>query len=315
MRLATAAAAAVAAAVAAAAVALAVTALVCLLRRLRARWTDSGRDAGSEGFAAAAEPAEPTEAELKLAMDNGLVQLLSASDTKALLLSDPGGYVAGMTRADLAARGAQSTAEYLARSGELAHEFTEAERRATVRAILSVQAWLTAAPRAGRALSGVNFAKLAKLPWRVASTAPAGGGAAGAYEANLPHTRSDVVLIAPALIPSGDDIVSQKRFAATLLHEKIHVYQRAYPQDIAAALDAEGYVRKSLRASVALARANPDLDDWVYLDPEAGPTKGKPMVALYASENPSGITDVTQANAAAFEHPYERMAYRIAAMY
>jgi hypothetical protein len=305
---------AAAAAVAAVAVALAVTALVCLLRRLRARWT--------EGFAAAepAEPAEPTEAELELAMNNGLVQLLSAADTKALLLSDPGGYVAGMTRADLAARGAQSTAEYLARSGKLAHEFTEAERRATVRAILSVQAWLTSAPRAGRTLLGVNFAKLAKLPWRVAATAPAGGGAAGggaagAYEANLPHTRSDVVLIAPALIPSGDDTVSQKRFAATLLHEKIHVYQRAYPQDIAAALDAEGYVRKSPRASVALARANPDLDDWVYLDPEAGPTKGKPMVALYASENPSGITDVTQANAAAFEHPYERMAYRIAAMY
>ena len=185
-----------------------------------------------------------------------------------------------------------------------------------MRAILSVQAWLTAAPRAGRTLSGVNFAKLAKLPWRVAATAPAGaGGAAGAYEANLPHTRADVVLIAPALIPSGDDKVSQKRFAATLLHEKIHVYQRAYPQDIAAALDAEGYVRKGQRASVALVRANPDLDDWIYLDPEAGPNKGKQMLALYASENPSGITDVTQENSAAFEHPYERMAYRIAAMY
>jgi hypothetical protein len=288
--------------VAAFAIATAVVAIVCLLRRFRAR----------EGFAA-----EPTEAELKLAMDSGLVQLLAARETKMLLLSDPGGYVAKLTGADLAARGARSSAEYLSRVGELAHDFTEAERRAVTRAILSVQVWLTSTERAGRTPLGVNFAKLAKMPWRVAATAPAAGaeGAAVAYEANLPHTRADVVFVAPALIPSGDDTVSQKRFAATLLHEKIHVYQRAHPQDIAAALDAEGYVRDGARDRLPLVRANPDLDEWVYRDPEAGPNKGKPMVALYASAKPSGISDVTQPSAAAFEHPYERMAYRIAAMY
>jgi len=294
---------AAAAVVAAAAIAAAVVAIVCMLRRFRAR----------EGFAEEPkEPAEPTDAELKTAMDSGLVQLLAAHDTKMLLLSDPGGYVANLTSADLAARGARSSAEYLASVGELAHDFTEAERRATARAILSAQAWLTGAERAGRTLSGVNFAKLAKMPWRVAATAPA---AAAAYEANLPHTRSDVVFVAPALIPSGDDTVSQKRFAATLLHEKIHVYQRTHPQDIAAALDAAGYVRDGPRDRLPLVRANPDLDEWVYRDPEAGPNKGKPMVALYASDTPAGISDVTQPSAAAFEHPYERMAYRIAAMY
>ena len=300
MRLAKVAVVAAAVVAAAAAFAAAVFAIVCLFR-------------AREGFAA-----EPTDAELKLAMDSGLIQLLAARETKMLLLSDPGGYVAKLTRADLAARGARSSAEYLARVGELAHEFTEAERRAIARAILSVQAWLTGAERAGRTLSGVNFAKLAKMPWRVAATAPADGASSGppsAYEASLPHTRADVVFVAPALIPSGDDAVSQKRFAATLLHEKIHVYQRAYPQDIAAALDAEGYVRDGARDQLPLVRANPDLDEWVYRDPEAGPNKGKRMVALYASDTPAGISDVVQPSAAAFEHPYERMAYRIAAMY
>ncbi len=291
----------VAAVAVAVAIASAVVAIVYLLRRFRAR----------EGFAE--EPAEPTEAELKLAMDSGLIQLLSAHDTRMLLLSDPGGYVANMTSADLVARGARSSAEYRERIGELAHDFTEAERHSIARAILSVQSWLTGAERAKRTLSGVNFAKLAKMPWRVAATAPGANGAA--YEANLPHTRADVVFVAPSLIPSGADVVSQKRFAATLLHEKIHVYQRAHPQDIAAALDAEGYVRDSRRARTPLVRANPDLDEWIYRDPEAGPNKGKPMVALYASDTPAGISDVTQPNAAAFEHPYERMAYRIAAMY
>lgn len=243
------------------------------------------------------------------------VRFLTGDEAAALLRADPDGYVASLTRADLAARGAPSAAAYLARAAALARDATADERRAVARAIGDVQAWLRAPERAARVVGGVAFADLADLPWRVAITAPK-PGVAGAYEGGLPHTRGDAIFLSPSVLPTGDDAVSRKRLATTLLHEKAHVVQRRRAADVARALAAAGYERVGARRDVPLARANPDLDAWVYRDPEPGATQGAPMVATYASEAPSGIADVApSAGAASFEHPHERFAYRIAAMY
>lgn len=256
----------------------------------------------------------PSRFKLESYQDAELIQFLTAEEIAVLLTTDADDYVKSLSPADLAARGGVRTADdYLAAIKGLGVTLDPPRKRALTRAAMDVDGWLSAAAQRSRTVHGVQFAKLRILPWKIAVVAaPAPGAPAVAYEANLPHTRGDVIFIPASYIPAAADAdaATDRRLATTLLHEKIHVYQKAYPTDIADALTAEGYTRHKLRSADPRARANPDLDQWIYKDP-----KGAVMTATYTSDAPTSITDVTQTHAAAFEHPYERIAYTIAAMY
>lgn len=133
---------------------------------------------------------------------------------------------------------------------------------------------------------------LEKLPWVFAKTT------GSAYEDGLPHTRApNIIFLSARTLASRD-----KALAKTLLHEKIHVYQRAYPDKAATAIAGAGYAKTGrLRRDVPLIRANPDLDEWIYADPS-----GRDMALVYSREAPHSIGDVTGGSG---EHPYEVMAY------
>jgi len=91
----------------------------------------------------------------------------------------------------------------------------------------------------------------------------------------------------------------------TLVHEKVHMYQKAYPIETKAWIRARGFTRWMRRVDLAATgvriRSNCDLDEWVYVTPDAR----RPMLIEYDTET----NDETQA---AMEHPYELMAYGIA---
>jgi hypothetical protein len=147
-----------------------------------------------------------------------------------------------------------------------------------------------------KALTDIDLAALAAIPWVIAKTTTP------AYEDGLPHTRADVIFLSSTTLHKKDTDL-----ARTLLHEKVHLYQRKYPQETAQAIADAGYHRTDRRRTeTPLARANPDLDDWVYEDPA-----GVPMLTVYNSAKPSSIGDVTGSND--HEHPYETMAYSLAA--
>lgn len=234
-----------------------------------------------------------------------LIQFLTADDVAVLLTTDADNYVKRLSETDLVARGVKTSAEYTEAIKDLGVTLDPMQKRIAERAILDVQKWLTAPARSAKTVHGVSFGKLSVIPWKIAVTA-AKPARTVAYEGNLPHTRGDVVFIPASYIAADAD----SRLASTLLHEKVHVYQKMYPGDVADALAAEGYKRENARSKVPRIRANPDLDDYIYTDPS-----GAQMLATYASDAPTGITDVVQTNSAAFEHPYEKMAYAIAAMY
>ena len=217
--------------------------------------------------------------------------ILSAEETASVLRADADGYVRSLSRVDLHARNVRSHQEYINVSANAACDVSDELTSIIYASIRKVDGFLATDPQIS-----ISSSKLQNIPWKIAVTR------GRKYENGYPHTRFDIIFIDESIIHNHD-------FVATLLHEKVHIYQRLYSREMEAWLAAEGYKRSAHRSSFPLARANPDLDEWIYIDPY---TK-KEMVALYNSQQPQSISD-TQLSDHTFEHPYERLAYQIGGM-
>jgi hypothetical protein len=125
------------------------------------------------------------------------------------------------------------------------------------------------------------------------------------YEEGYPHTRHDLIIIPFYLLNSKSQLTS------TLIHEKIHVYQKLYPEDISKYLANNGFTKYKLRNTMINiginTRSNPDMDEWIYKDKD-----NNIMMAEYL-ENAKSIMDVKTIpiNTSKYEHPFEYMAYDI----
>jgi hypothetical protein len=125
------------------------------------------------------------------------------------------------------------------------------------------------------------------------------------YEEGYPHTRNNIIIIPLYLLNSKSQLIN------TLIHEKIHVYQKTYPEDIEKYLEANGFTKYKLRNdfnnSGVKTRANPDMDQWIYKN-----KKGEIMSTEY-NDNPNSLMDVKTIpiDNTKFEHPFEFMAYDI----
>ncbi len=207
------------------------------------------------------------------------VYFLSANETRNFLKEDSDDYVRKMTKVDLYARKAKNAKDYIDRIQQHALDFTETEKEMIQIMAEDIDA---------------AFPHLAHTPWKLAKMH------GSHYEDGMPHTRKDIIFVT-------DHVLQTPNLKNTLLHEKVHVFQRLNPILMERYMAQEQYRKFKHRTEEPLLRANPDLDDWIYIDPRSR----KPMMALYSSETPSSISDVTLTNIA-FEHPYEAMAYQVA---
>lgn len=210
---------------------------------------------------------------------------LSAAQTRAFLQADEDGYVAQLSSFDLLARHASTREAYLQAAANAAMDFTEAQRDALTRTCKEADVLLL-----------THNPTMASIPWKLALVDEA-------YEGGFPHTRGNVIFLCPRTVESADIL-------RTLIHEKVHVWQRLYPRAMEKWMVDAGYARVALRKDERKRglRANPDVDDWIYQDPQSG----QHMAAYYAKTRPCSIGDVALSHAS-FEHPYEFMAYDIAA--
>lgn len=120
------------------------------------------------------------------------------------------------------------------------------------------------------------------------------------YEFGLPHTRGNVIILPKKLI-------NDFSLLNILIHEKIHTYQKMYKEDTKIYLDNNKFKIHSLKINNPQARANPDLDEYLYTN-----SNNELMIAKY-NDNPKSIIDVQifPINDNKYEHPLEFMAYTI----
>jgi hypothetical protein len=104
------------------------------------------------------------------------------------------------------------------------------------------------------------------------------------------------------VLASDDDSLTR-----TLIHEKIHVYQRLFPVETAKYTAHLKCVPTTARNAYPLSRANPDLDKTAYA------CKDELWLYQYKSHEPTHFDDVQKSGRA--EHPYEHMAYHVASLF
>lgn len=219
------------------------------------------------------------------------VYYMTAEETANFLASDPDGYVKNMSPTDLYARKVSSAEKYVRRARDSALDFKPDQKLRFNEACVKADAFFQSAN------AGLPFSakKLVQIPWVLALTE------GDKYEDGLPHTRANVIFLSSYMNEQPNELVR------TMIHEKIHLYQRMYPEEMAQMLHQRGFTRWKLRMGVPRIRANPDVDPWIYTNED---TK-EPMMALYSSDQPSSISDVFLHDAA-FEHPFEFIAYEVA---
>jgi hypothetical protein len=126
------------------------------------------------------------------------------------------------------------------------------------------------------------------------------------YEQGLPHTRSDIIILQSDSINNS----TEENLTRLLIHEKIHIYQKIYKNDINSYLLQNNFKLHKQIESSDNTRANPDINNNIYINNDI----------IYKSlyiKNPKTILDVTHNNTKnqIYEHPYEKMAIEISNMY
>lgn len=222
------------------------------------------------------------------------VTFLTSADTAKFIRKDADNYIHSLTPWDLYARRTKTPEEYIERAAAAAIDFSPDEKERYKKATADADAVFM---RLGHEI-------IAAMQWKLALTR------GDAYEAGMPHTRMDTIFLASKGVKDGiDGIVSgggaHAQLVETLVHEKLHLFQRANPDKMIHLLARAGYTRWKLRAHEPRIRANPDLDPYIYIDPATE----KPMAAYYTSDTPYSISDIDVSPRD--EHPFERMAYEL----
>jgi hypothetical protein len=254
---------------------------------------------------------------------SGQLQFIDAATTAKFLLHDDDRYVQGMSKSDLEARKVVCQEAYRLAAYYAAQDFNDEQRALLTKATQEADQFfaryngqVTSTGKGGyptsiAAIAYFDAERARQLPWNLMLVS-------NAYEEGLPHTRGDYIFISPTVLAE-----SYLDLVETLIHEKIHIYQRRYARE-QTYLEVEkknvrlteymvskmGFVKVKRRSESACdLRANPDLDDWIYRDPKTN----QEMMACYRSSRPTGITDVV--GDVTREHPYEWIAYEISKRY
>ena len=205
------------------------------------------------------------------------------------LQSDPDHYYDTFTRFDLRARRVASVVDYIERVPNAIVDASAGLCARIREAVPIVDARLR-----GIRHVGFNGKKAADLPWRIGFMKE--NKENKLYEDGIPHTRVDLIMLPTRLAKASD-----KYLIDTLFHEKVHIYQKAYPRDLERWLAHNGFERVRRRTKGSRIRANPDIDGWVYRD------TNRVYKCLYSSDTPRHIEDVKEGGLD-FEHPFEAAA-------
>ena len=214
-----------------------------------------------------------------------------------LFKTDPDSYFERLTPIDLYAMKLKDTTDCINTISNASRSFTPDEQKLLTKAIHDSDSFLNTVN-----MPYFDNIKCKNLPWNLVVTIGT------VNEEGMPHTKSDVIYLSDFVLK-----LPYKEIVRTLIHEKIHVYQRHYPNEMNQWIYHNNYTRYRRQSDIPNARSNPDVDGWTYID-----ENGHETVTLYTSNTPDSILDAKYPgynDHPSSEHPYEKLAYTIDHMY
>ena len=117
-----------------------------------------------------------------------------------------------------------------------------------------------------------KFNRFHSVPWRLARTS-------SKIENGFPHTIGRIIYISDEFLNK-----SRKYKLQTIIHEKLHLFQRIYPQETQRLYEDLEFI-KIKKINDPLRRHNPDLDDYDY------EYRGVRVYNKFKNENPDSLSD------------------------
>jgi len=254
---------------------------------------------------------------------NPSLQFIDTDTTAKFLLHDEDKYVQGMSRSDLEARKVVCQEAYRLQAYFAAQNFTDEQKNLLTRATQEADQFFAnyngqvtargygGVPTAIGIIGYFDAERARRLPWKLMLVG-------NNYEDGLPHTRGEYIFISPTVLSQ-----SYLDLVETMIHEKIHIYQRRYLREktylsyekievylTEYMVSKLGFTKVKKRSeAVCDIRANPDVDEWIYRDPKTN----QEMYLCYRSSRPTSVGDTI--GDIHREHPFEWIAYEISKRY
>jgi predicted metal-dependent hydrolase len=225
------------------------------------------------------------------------VKYLSKDETKKYLEHDSDSYFHNFSECDKKARSINNINEYLNKIEP--YEFTLKQKIKIYICILKANSFF----KSSFTLNNYNldYKTLIDEKWNIALTK------SKSYENGYPHTRNDVIFLSTDTINRSYD-----ELTSILIHEKIHIDQKLHKSKYDDIIHNVMKLKKINESRLKLnGRANPDIDDNIYVDESNSIT----YIATY-NNTCNNINDINvYNNNVKYEHPYEEIAYNIESLY
>jgi len=228
---------------------------------------------------------------IELFQDDSII-FLSKEELFTILSQNSDNYYNKFLNNDFIARNIQNIDEYINKIQQSVTDFTDYEKEKIRKCIHLADTKLL-----NTNLDWFNGRDTMDIVWKI------GLVNGKLYENGLPHTRNDTIIFSRKYINNS----CIKNLMKTLIHEKIHVYQKKYPDKINNFLIKYNFTKYKKRTVEDNTRANPDIDEWIYAN-----DKNELFKAVYIN-NPKTIEDVNyySGSGQSYEHPFEKMAIEI----
>lgn len=247
----------------------------------------------------------------------GHIKFMTFKETADFLRNDSDRYVRNMSALDLHARHAKTYIDYLNNIEDTAITFTAEEKELLGKCADKADNYFKMEQfKELEYANHINGNDIAGIKWVFANTyANHFNDTIKEYEEGLPHTRENIIFVSKNVLK-----YDELNLTNTLIHEKIHIYQRYNSVLFENIIKDMGLIEIDKKAykSAKYIRSNPDTNSKIYYAPDNTKkgiaTDANVMVCLYRNNNPNSINDVIHKNYST-EHPYEKIAYEIAENY
>ena len=222
--------------------------------------------------------------------------ILNKNELLNLLLKNSDNYYDKFEKKDLIVRNVNNIEEYKLKIRESVCEPPISIKNKLKKTIINANNKLLLFKEKYKHFNNVDINKLYNIQWKVGIICN------NNYENGLPHTRNNVIIISLKTIYNS----SIESLSKTLIHEKVHIYQKIYKNDLSSYLKNNNFTKIKKIEENDYIRANPDTDNNIYID-----NKNRIYQAKYLP-NATDIKDVEMYNNdQKYEHPFELMAIEL----